>query len=73
MSAAKKARCELAVRKIFISGLTWDDVEKYLNINQRILRSELEEYMEQKPNYAERMEKLEKRILLNGALKCNGC
>lgn len=58
-------RSEILIKKVFQSNFTWEDLEKYFNINQNLLKSDLENYLKQKPDSDKRLSKVLNRISEN--------
>ena len=64
---ALKSRSEILIKKVFISGFTWRELENYFNLNKKILYNEVEERFKDMPSIEKRKDIFNKEIQLNEA------
>lgn len=60
-----RSRSDIAIREIFRSGATWEDLERLFDVNQKQLRKEIREYLLETKNPDERLSLIEKQIKAN--------
>lgn len=59
------ARSELLVKKVFVYGFTWREVEDFFLINRTFLYDELKNYFLKMPDSEERLRRFDEKIKEN--------